>query len=186
MAYVGVLSFLPGSFEKSLPGLKSPYHQNQSRCQLFFFSHAPVLYVMEATCLEYLSPGAYQSQEHLQGEFGNSAGRNFSWWVRPKVSLYPCLPSLPPACWVGMFLNLPAGQRIKPANLAQCVPWQLCFQYICVYLHLLSVHPSEGSVAECVWYWILHLIQFTRHFMCNRPLQGRRQRLGLHIFRLTV
>lgn len=103
---------LPGGFEKSMPGLKSTLSSGSEQVPaIFFFSSAPILDLNEDTWQEYLAHHARGSNQHHQGEFANSEDRTFNCWVRPRISVHSHLPNLPPACWVGVFLNLAPGHK---------------------------------------------------------------------------
>lgn len=131
--------------KRACQGLNQPDHQDQSRCQLFFFSYAPILDLTEDTWQEYLAPQAHGRNRHHQGEFANSEDRAFSCWVRPRISVCPCLPNLPPACWVGVFLNLPPGHKSSQLIWYVVFPDNSALNLF-VYISTCSVHPSS-----CGW-----------------------------------
>lgn len=166
---------LLGGFEKSLPRLESTLPSGSEQMPAIF-SHAPILTWLR-TPVRNIWHLMHEEANISIGEFGNSEDRTFSCWVRPGVSVYPCLPDLPPACWVHVFLNLPPGHKSSQLIRYVVFPDSSALNiFVCI--SMCSVHPSEGPVVECIWfwvYWILHLIQFIRHLTCNGPLQDRMQ-----------
>lgn len=117
MAYVGVLRFAARWFEKSLPGPNQPNHQDQSRCQLFFFFLCPILDLIEDTWQAYLAPHACGSNQHHQGEFVNSEDRTFSCWVRPENFCASSFAKSASSLLGGCVSEPTTRAKVKPTNL---------------------------------------------------------------------